>query len=335
MHSSAAFVLFKMNERSMDSLFRHRIVRFLDLLRPQSEIFLVKAKIGNAKNVKGFRAATYLLAEECMAFSIETELRPIRYATPDEAPESHAAMLIVSLYFKSQESAMSFATKLRNWKFNHPYASSALEDPVVDEEPLCFPGRSGLHPVLLRHYDPKEAEDSPCTSLADFRGTTSSLATEPVDFTESLWKYQSIESSVIFNARKPYRLHIKDKAQFKGLRDNENNMFAGSWTFHQLFDGLHTVEGHGVPLLAIQWLGSDPKVTQFPDGERRFKVELQIEFFTDAAEADLVNNLKIGSSKVSDRNWKVFVHVCEPKTFKECIKWKYAQANKIWNDHLV
>ena len=59
--------------------------------------------------------------------------------------------------------------------------------------------------------------------------------------TEPLWKYQSIE------------LHIKDKSEFKGLRDNENNMLAGSWNFHQLLDGLNTTEGHRVPLLVNDW----------------------------------------------------------------------------------
>ena len=76
-------------------------------------------------------------------------------------------------------------------------------------------------------------------------------------------------------------------------------------------------------------------MTQFPDGERRFKVELQIEFFTDATEADLIGSLKAGSERASDPKWKVFVHICDTSTFKECMDWKYTQANQIWNDHLV
>lgn len=310
------------------------------LRRYDNPVFQVTASIGNARNVKGFRAAVYLMAEESKAFSVESGggARPIRYATvTSDAQEGHTAAttLIVSLYFISQESAMTFATKLRNWKFNHPLVASSLEDPVLDEIPRRLPGRTDLRPVLLQHYDPSEAQDSPCTSLADFRGVPSSLATEPVALTEPLWKYQSIESDASFAVRMPYKLHIKDKARFKGLRDNENNMLAGSWTFHQLFDGLNTAEGHLVPLLAIRWLGCDPNVTQFPDGERRFKVELLIEFFMDAAEADLAGSLKVCFTKVSDRNWKVFVYVCDTETFKECIDWKYTQANQIWNDHLV
>ena len=67
-------------------------------------------------------------------------------------------------------------------------------------------------------------------------------------------------------------------------------MFAGSWIFYLLFDGLKATEGHLVLLLAICWLGCDPNVTQFPDRERRFKVELRIEFVTDAAKVDLVGS---------------------------------------------
>ena len=82
--------------------------------------------------------------------------------------------------------------------------------------------------MLLNDYDPKEADDSPCLSFRLPRATIGAvLPTEPVSLGEPLHKYQSIEKDSSFAVRQPYKLHIKDKAKFKALRDNENNMIAG------------------------------------------------------------------------------------------------------------
>lgn len=303
---------------------------------PPVPVYKITARIGNARNVKGFRASVYEMAEGSLGHSSPGDEKSIRYGRgTGEDGDADIATLIVSVYFKTESSALEFAAKLRNFKFHHPLASSQLEEPQVDRTPRLCPGRDDLQPILLRDYDASEAEDSPCTSLAHFRGLPTSLPTEPVALVEPLYKYQSIESDATFVARNPYKLHIKDKSRFRALRDNENNMFAGSWTFHQLFDGLNTTEGHLIPLMAIKWIRCDSNATSFLDGESRFKVELQIEFFTEAAETDLKGSLKQGSTRVSEKKWGVFVHVSDPKTFKECIDWKYEQAVQIWNDHLL
>ena len=49
-------------------------------------------------------------------------------------------------------------------------------------------------------------------------------------------------------------------------------MLAGSWNLHQLFDGLHTSEGHLVPSLGIEWVESTKNPTQMEDGEIRYRV---------------------------------------------------------------
>ena len=45
-------------------------------------------------------------------------------------------------------------------------------------------------------------------------------------------------------------------------------MFAGSWIFYLLFDGLKATEGHLVLLLAICWLGCAACVFAFASGLR-------------------------------------------------------------------
>ena len=177
-----------------------------DFLRRYADTpgFKVNAYIEGARLVKGFRASMYMLAEEFNAFS-EPDVTPIRY---DENIKPSA--LRMSLLFESKQRAMQFSTKLRNWKFSHPMLGSSLEEIQVDDLPARVPLRGDLSPIKLNDYDPKEADDSPCTSLADLRGMSSVLPTEPISLTEPRSKYQSIEKEDVFALRNPYKLHIKD-----------------------------------------------------------------------------------------------------------------------------
>mmetsp|Transcript_17327 Transcript_17327/g.47308 ORF Transcript_17327/g.47308 Transcript_17327/m.47308 type:complete len:361 (+) Transcript_17327:452-1534(+) len=317
-----------LNVSSSNMVERNRVKKFMRRCS-MAPIYRVSASIGNARNVKGFRATTFLMAEETQAHCAPSDTPPIKYGSGEEY-----STLFVSLLFESKSKALEFATKIRNWKFNHPLSTSNLDDPIVDDDPTPLPSREDLRSVLLIHYDPAEADDSPCTSLADFRGLSSALPTDPVSLGEPLHKYQCIEKDSLFATRNPYKLHLKDKAKFKELRENENNMLAGSWPFHQLLDGLNTREGHGVPLLSIGWLSSSTNAVQFDDGERRYRVDVQVEFFTEGAETDLKDSLKVGSSRVRDRVWKTFVYVQDPHLFKECIQWKHDEAVRIWDEHL-
>jgi len=139
----------------------------------------------------------------------------------------------VTLLFESRGDALDFASSLRLWDFFHPGASV---NPVVDDAPTRCRRPTDLRPVKFNDYDPTEADDSPCTSLADFKGTTLSLTTEPVEMDSELKKYQKLESDAWCGQVGAYKLHLKDKAiaEFKKLNYNENNMLAGSWIFHQV-----------------------------------------------------------------------------------------------------
>ena len=111
-------------------------------------------------------------------------------------------------------------------------------------------------------------------------------------------------------------------------------MLAGSWNFHQLFDGLHTNEGHLVPSLGIEWVGHADNSTQMDDSETRYMVTLRIQFFSNLAENDLKGSLKTGSSDEGGGKWLTHVYVKKPELFQECIQWKYAYACKTWEDLL-
>ena len=54
---------------------------------------------------------------------------------------------------------------------------------------------------------------------------------------------------------RPYRCHIKPRAKFRDLAGNDSNIIAGSWLFHQYFDGLNTEDESGlfdIPLIALR-----------------------------------------------------------------------------------
>ena len=42
--------------------------------------------------------------------------------------------------------------------------------------------------------------------------------------------------------------------------------------------------------------------------------------------------LKIGSERVAERQWKTFVHVTDPIVFCDCLKWKYDDTHKKWDE---
>lgn len=285
------------------------------LRRLSTPIYRVTASVGNARNVKGFRAATFLIAEETKAHFVPSE-KPIQYGSGNKC-----ATLFVSLLFNSYSDALDFSSKIRNWKSN-------LEDPVVGNIPARLPGRQDLRPVLLLGFDPTEADDSPCTSLADFRELSSALPTELVSFDNPLHNRLKRTPCLLLG-----RLHLKVKAKFKVLRDDVNNMVSGSWAFHQLFDGLDTSEDHRIPLLSMGWLESSDHAVQFEDGERRYKVDLLLEFFTEEAENDFKDSLKVGPTREKGRAWKTFVHVRDPDLFKECIQWKHDETVRLWDAH--
>eukprot|EP00727_Mastigamoeba_balamuthi_P004979 m51a1_g1448 hypothetical protein (499) ;mRNA; r:146749-149068 len=209
--------------------------------------------------------------------------------------------LHIRLNFASMESAMRFSAALDLWPMNHcdPLGLNGtieIEDPKALE--VAKPGRV----VRLSHYKGADS-DSPVQNLDEFRASVSSLSMKGVSRTDPLATYQSLEKPEKFASLGAYRLHIKDKARFPALANDENNMFAGSWTpFHQAFDHLNSTEP--VPLLAIR---PSPGI-----------------------ETEMAPILKHGTEKIGDLIYRSFVDVKNPDLFKQCLLWKWEWAQKLW-----
>jgi hypothetical protein len=143
--------------------------------------------------------------------------------------------LSVSLYFITYETAMGFSRALRKWSFDHPNSSvqPKVSLPVGCIRPI------NLQPVTFDQYDPAEADNSPCTSLADFRGFSIVLETDPAELDSPLKTYQAMLSRVLLGYLPSGTISCiwktKHFLEFKPLRYDDNNLLAASWTFHQFF----------------------------------------------------------------------------------------------------
>ena len=60
------------------------------------------------------------------------------------------------------------------------------------------------------------------------------------------------------------------------------------------------------------------------------KVEVVIECRDDRFGDHVSKRLKMGSEKVSDTQFKTFVHVSDADMFCDCLEWKYMAACKRW-----
>jgi hypothetical protein len=230
---------------------------------------------------------------------------------------------------------MAFSRALRKWSFDHPNSNiqPKVSLPVECIRPI------NLQPVTFDQYDPAEAEDSPCTSLADFRGFSIALATEPAELDSPLKKYQAIESLAWLSSVGAFKLHLKDKAlpEFKSLRYDDNNLLAASWIFHQFFDGLNLPDTpHQVPLVAVKPLRRAIERQIFEDGERRLRIDVQVECFTLKAANALRPYIPDGGTIVPDSNqskWVVPVYAQNADILWECLQWKYDDSVAKWGNY--
>ena len=291
------------------------------------QCYQVNAIYKEAKNVKGIRCAVYKCAEEHQAY----------YSSLDRSKsiwyDNESADLHITLWFKEESKANELHCSLGTWHLRNPLVKSG--DLIVEEKIEEFLVEAGeLSKVLLCHYNAGDSE-SPVGSLKEFHGCPSSVDST-VSLSGHFAQLQSIEDMSTFTLCKPYSCHIKPR-RFKALENDENNKLAASWTpFHQCYDGLKTEDtktGHlNLPLLALNPL-EDIEIKEEMVGSppiKRRRVEIEVEYrSTEVAESI---QLKEGSTKISDLKWKTFVHVEDPKTLCECLKWKYNDTIKKWKE---
>ena len=232
--------------------------------------------------------------------------------------------LVVKAYFVSYESACAFQTAMNEWEIHKElvHLEGVNIDPIT---PAKVPLPQDLERIRLQDYKAQESE-SPCQTLQHLHSYRLSVpATEPVEPSSPLMKYQCIDKL------KPhvghYKCHLVDKAKSKTYQADENNLVAASWDFHQQLDGLNVTEG--IPLVSISVTSSSyHRLARHDD---RYSVTLALEFFY--AELAAAFNAVEGSRKLNDTTWETTVYVRDKETFTKCVEWKFENTKKIWKDH--
>ena len=278
--------------------------------------FFVGAVVIGAKQSNGARGNVFKFLERHLGhYSVEEGIQ-IQYEGDD---------LYMKAYFLTYESACQLQNALNAWEIHKDLANlrGVTLDPLT---PTQIPRPTDLRRIYLQQYQPQDSESS-CQTLAHLHSYRLSVpVTEPAEPNTPLVRFQSIDK--LIPHLNHYKCHLKDKARFKGLQSNENNMVAASWAFHQQLDGLNVKEG--IPLVAISiksasnhWVASH---------DNRYPVTLSIEFFYPdlAASFAAVDGARKG---MDDSTWETLVYVQDKILFVECVQWKYLETKQQWQNH--
>jgi hypothetical protein len=281
-----------------------------------SPAYSVLAVVQGAINSSGARGNVYKMLERFGAVYDPSDGIQVKYKDDD---------LNIQALFLTWEQAIGFRNALNEWEIHKELVN--LSGVIIDPKtPVEVVRPRNFSCIMLQDYQPTESE-SPCQSLNDLHSYRLSVpVTEQVEPNSALTKYQSVDKNYSF--LRQFKCHLKDKARFKSLQGNENNILAASWPFHQMMDGLNTESG--LPLVCISVLsrGSSPSAAH----DDRVSITLRLEFSDEIVAAAYVGNERL-STRINDKIWDVVVYVADPELFTECVTWKENDARQKWEEH--
>ena len=272
-----------------------------------------------AKQSNGARGNVFKFLEQHNGHYSEKEGIQIRYNDQDD--------LTVKAYFRSYDSACQLQTALNQWEIHKDLANlnGVTLDPPTPSK-IDLPPDVALKRIYLQHYRPQESE-SPCQTIDQLHSYRLSVpVTEPAEVDSPLVQFQSIDKRVPHLNH--YKCHLKDKAKFRKLQSNENNMVAASWSFHQQLDGLNVQEGIPLAAMSVKDASNDPSAAH----DNRYCVTLAIQFFYPELAALFV--ALVGARKIDEtHSWETVVYVKDKKLFSECVEWKFQDTMEQWRRH--
>jgi hypothetical protein len=310
----------------------------VSLKKDITQCFQVNAKYKGAKDYKGIRAAVYKCAHKYQACYSLDRSKSIWY-------DDGSADLNIALWFEEKSKAKNFHYFLETWHQMNPVVKGGdvtvedkIEEMLIEDKEFSSVRLSHcdvddsvqsleFSSVWLSHYDVGD-------SVQSLEACKSSV-TSAISNSTPLAQLQSIEDMSAFQALKPYICHIKPKGKFDHLKNDPNNKLAASWLFHQMFDGLNTVDGisgrPNIPVVAVVPVPSELKEEMVGEPSvKRKRVEIELEY-RDSALAKCIS-LKDGSTKLSDTRWRTFVHVEDANKFSKYLEWKNEDTRKQWNE---
>ncbi|KAL3921033.1 MAG: hypothetical protein SGILL_002967 [Bacillariaceae sp.] len=280
-------------------------------------VFLVSAVVKGALRSQGARGNVYKALEKNHGLFSKSAGMQIAYSADD---------LVVKAYFGTNGEAMSFQTALNEWELHKTLM--LLDGVEIDPpDPVAVHRPQDLSRFYLQYYQPNESE-SPCQTLNQLESyRLSDLITEAVEPSDPVAIYQSLD--VCVGRNKPYKCHLKDKAKYKSVARNPNNVLAASWPLHQMLDGLNHYENMSVIKLSISSVSDTTIATQ----DNRSSVTLQLEFFNKVDAAAF--QARQGARQVDERTWQTTVYVKDKDEFAVFVDWKGDDTQRQWDDYNI
>jgi hypothetical protein len=174
-------------------------------------------------------------------------------------------------------------------------------------------------------------EESEAYSLAITR-CTHITGKATIDFETELMMVEDRNHDDFYQL-KCYKCHLMSQSDHPEEKDNPNNVLWMSWSTHQRFDGLHTVDEHRVPQIAISYVDHSTEVQTLGCAER-VRVNVAIECPDDGILAVMRNRVKEGCV-VDESEKKIFtyLYVQDAEEFRRCLTHKYDETKLIWTKY--
>ena len=293
----------------------------------EKRCYEVRAKYIGAKKKKEVQGAVYRYAQQHEACYSRERSKSIFFNDDGD--------LEIVLWFREESSATSFRTFLSQWYLNNPMVVN-YGDVVMDDMKILY-RLSKFEHVQLSHYTATESY-SPVQALEELCSvSTSGSHVSVLSSDNPVAQFQCMEGPEVFSLSRPIKCHIKPQSGFEEFVNNDdNNLLAVSRVFNDFFEGRRTIDPitgeDDLPLFAIkppnsrefkeELIGSPPL--------KRKRVEVLIECRDDTVGEKVCERLKTGSEKMSDTQFKTFVHVEDPNMFCDSLEWKYMDICKRW-----
>lgn len=279
-------------------------------------VYSVCARVKGALKSHGARGNVYKILEEHNGLFSQGEGRQVIYSNDD---------LVVKAYFMSLTDAMAFQSSVNKWDLHKEIVQ--LDGVELDpSDPTEVPNPQDLDRYYLQQYVPTDTE-SPCLSLDQLHSYQMSIpVTESVAPTDPIAIYQSLD--VCVGTNRPYKCHLKDKAKFRSVATNPNNLLAASWPLHQMLDGINNDDSMSVLKLSI----FNTSECRLVEKDNRFAVILQLEFFH-AVDAKAFRPRPEGARRINEKIWHTTVYVKDKCEFNEFVAWKSNNTQEQWDQY--
>ena len=185
---------------------------------------------------------------------------------------------------------------------NHSRFQSKLtvDEAIIQVKSIAEPSR-----VFYTHYNPKDNADSPDISLNDILSDSNSVISISHDPSMALQALEGIHA-VADMGSKWYKCHLISAKNKEYEKDPDNIIYA-SWVFHQHLDGLNTVNGTGVAIRFVKVL-CEEEVALNDKYERRYKLEVDVEFRDPDLAYRFERLLKDGTKKLSETSFLSYLY---------------------------